>query len=60
MASMQVSAKHAAVLVPLFEDRDGVVRVLLTQRSSAMKSHPGLLLDDSNMTPAAVISKTPP
>lgn len=37
----QVSDRAAAVLVGLFEDSTGVVRVLLTQRSSRLKSHRG-------------------
>ncbi|PNW86310.1 hypothetical protein CHLRE_02g081300v5 [Chlamydomonas reinhardtii] len=36
-----VSDRAAAVLVGLFEDSTGVVRVLLTQRSSRLKSHRG-------------------
>ncbi|GLI59759.1 hypothetical protein VaNZ11_001717 [Volvox africanus] len=36
-----VSPRAAAVLVGLFEDRSGVVRVLLTQRSAQLKSHRG-------------------
>ncbi|DBA78794.1 TPA: hypothetical protein ACH3X1_008690 [Trebouxia sp. C0004] len=36
-----VAPKAAAVLVPLFEDTDGVVRVLLTQRSANLSSHKG-------------------
>ncbi|DBB13087.1 TPA: hypothetical protein ACH3X3_005816 [Trebouxia sp. C0006] len=36
-----VAPKAAAVLVPLFEDNDGVVRVLLTQRSANLSSHKG-------------------
>ncbi|KAG2435324.1 hypothetical protein HXX76_007399 [Chlamydomonas incerta] len=36
-----VSDRAAAVLVGLFEDSSGVVRVLLTQRSSRLKSHRG-------------------
>ncbi|GFR49472.1 hypothetical protein Agub_g11533 [Astrephomene gubernaculifera] len=36
-----VSSRSAAVLVGLFEDGLGVVRVLLTQRSSRLKSHTG-------------------
>lgn len=36
-----VSAKHAAVLVPLFEDAEGVVRVILTQRASSLPTHSG-------------------
>ena len=37
----QLSPKLAAVLVPLSVGEDGVISVLLTQRSSALKSHPG-------------------
>lgn len=40
-APVQVSPKLAAVLVPLFEDGEGVVRVLLTQRSSSLPTHQG-------------------
>ncbi|GIM13101.1 hypothetical protein Vretimale_16262 [Volvox reticuliferus] len=36
-----VSFRAAAVLVGLFEDQSGVVRVLLTQRSAHLKSHRG-------------------
>ncbi|GLC33718.1 hypothetical protein PLESTB_000108300 [Pleodorina starrii] len=36
-----VSGRAAAVLVGLFEDSSGVVRVLLTQRSAKLKSHRG-------------------
>ena len=38
--SEPVSAKHAAVLVPLFE-LDGQIHVILTQRNSKMRSHAG-------------------
>ncbi|GAB4816681.1 hypothetical protein N2152v2_003727 [Parachlorella kessleri] len=39
---MQVSTKgHAAVLIPLFEDSEGDVRVVLTQRSSKLSTHSG-------------------
>ena len=37
----QVAPKAAAVLVPLFEDAEGIVRVLLTQRSSNLSTHQG-------------------
>lgn len=37
----QVSNKLAAVLVPLFEDESGVVKVILTKRTSKMNSHSG-------------------
>lgn len=40
-AGAQVAAKAAAVLVPLFEDTEGIVRVLLTQRSSNLSTHQG-------------------
>lgn len=33
--------KSAAVLVPLFEDAEGVVRVLLTERSAKLTTHKG-------------------
>lgn len=36
-----VSDKFAAVLVPLFEDEDGVVKVWLTQRAMHLNSHKG-------------------
>ncbi|KXZ41677.1 hypothetical protein GPECTOR_324g38 [Gonium pectorale] len=36
-----VSTRAAAVLVGLFEDERGVVRVLLTQRSARLRSHRG-------------------
>ena len=36
-----VSKKLAAVLVPLFSDSEGVVRVVLTQRSSSLPTHQG-------------------
>lgn len=36
-----VSKKQAAVLVPLFQDATGTVRVLLTQRSHRLSSHKG-------------------
>lgn len=36
-----VAPKAAAVLVPLFEDENGVVRVLLTQRSANLSTHQG-------------------
>lgn len=36
-----VSPRHAAVLVPLFQDAGGTVRVLLTLRSSRLNSHAG-------------------
>ncbi|KAK9808415.1 hypothetical protein WJX73_002113 [Symbiochloris irregularis] len=36
-----VAARRAAVLVPLFEDKAGIVRVLLTRRSSKLSSHQG-------------------
>ena len=38
-----ISQKLAAVLVPLFEDRQGTVRVWLTQRSNNLSSHQGEL-----------------
>lgn len=40
-AAVQVSQKPAAVLVPLFEDAHGSIRVVLTLRSSKLKSHSG-------------------
>lgn len=36
-----VSQRPAAVLVPLFEDETGTIRVVLTLRSSKLKSHSG-------------------
>jgi hypothetical protein len=36
-----VSSKLAAVLVPLFQDEDGVVKVWLTQRAMHLNSHKG-------------------
>ncbi|KAL4860143.1 hypothetical protein ACK3TF_000346 [Chlorella vulgaris] len=40
--ALPVSGKHAAVLVPLFEDpATGEVHVVLNQRSSKLKSHSG-------------------
>lgn len=39
---LQVAPKAAAVLVPLFEDENGVVRVLLTQRSANLSTHQGM------------------
>eukprot|EP00878_Enallax_costatus_P003413 GHUV01003623.1.p1 GENE.GHUV01003623.1~~GHUV01003623.1.p1 ORF type:complete len:282 (+),score=55.25 GHUV01003623.1:287-1132(+) len=36
-----VSSKKAAVLVPLYEDEDGVVKVWLTQRALHLNSHQG-------------------
>lgn len=39
LAMVQVSTRSAAVLVALFEDSAGLVRVLLTQRSSKLTSH---------------------
>lgn len=36
-----VSHKHAAVLCPIFNSSSGETRVLLTQRSTELKSHPG-------------------
>lgn len=38
---VQCAPKEAAVLVPLFEDEDGTVRVVLTQRSRLLKKHAG-------------------
>lgn len=38
---IQVAPKAAAVLVPLFEDESGIVRVLLTQRSPNLSTHRG-------------------
>ncbi|KAK9828939.1 hypothetical protein WJX72_002932 [[Myrmecia] bisecta] len=38
---LPVSQKHAAVLVPLFQDADGVVRVILTLRSAKLNTHKG-------------------
>ena len=38
---MQAAPDPAAVLVPLFEDADGVVRVMLTERSSNLSTHRG-------------------
>lgn len=37
-----LSSKLAAVLVPLFEDEDGVVKVWLTQRALHLNSHQGV------------------
>ena len=37
----QAAPKAAAVLVPLFEDAEGVVRVILTERSSNLNTHRG-------------------
>jgi hypothetical protein len=37
-----VSSKLAAVLVPLFQDEDGVVKVWLTQRAMHLNSHKGM------------------
>ena len=39
---LQLSNKYAAVLVPIHEGDDGVLRVLLTQRSTNLSSHPGM------------------
>eukprot|EP00890_Picochlorum_soloecismus_P004503 jgi/Picsp_1/5053/NSC_02416-R1_nudix hydrolase 15 len=36
-----VSHKHASVLCPIFKSSSGEIRVLLTQRSTKLKSHPG-------------------
>lgn len=36
-----LSDRHAAVLVPLYETPEGEVRVVLTQRSLSLRSHPG-------------------
>ena len=36
-------AATAAVLIPLFEDADGIVRVVITKRPDHMPSHPGQL-----------------
>ena len=36
-----VSHKHASVLCPIFKSSSGEIRVLLTQRSTELKSHPG-------------------
>ena len=41
MPYIQLSNKHAAVLVPLCEGGDGIVRVLLTRRSNKLSTHPG-------------------
>lgn len=38
---MQVSTRHAAVLVPLYEDESGTVRVILTKRSDKLNKHAG-------------------
>lgn len=38
---LQVSQRHAAVLVPLFIDEAGVVQVLLTQRAASLSTHAG-------------------
>lgn len=37
----QVSAKQAAVLIPLFESNNGDIHVILTQRSPRLNSHAG-------------------
>ena len=37
----QVAQRHAAVLVPLFEDAAGTVQVVLTQRAHTLSSHGG-------------------
>lgn len=36
-----ISSKLAAVLVPLYEDEDGIVKVWLTQRALHLNSHQG-------------------
>lgn len=38
---VQCAPKEAAVLVPLFEDDEGTVRVVLTQRSHRLTKHAG-------------------
>lgn len=38
---MQCAPKEAAVLVPLFEDNEGTVRVVLTERSHLLNTHAG-------------------
>lgn len=38
---MQCAPKEAAVLVPLFEDEEGTVRVVLTERSHRLTTHAG-------------------
>lgn len=38
---LPVSKKFAAVLVPLFQDAEGTLRVMLTQRSQRLSSHKG-------------------
>lgn len=40
-APTPVSSKHAAVLIPLFESKDGEIHVILTQRSSKLRKHAG-------------------
>lgn len=37
---METDAR-SAVLVPLYQDRDGLVRVVLTKRPNTMRTHPG-------------------
>ncbi len=34
-------ASHSAVLIPLYEDDAGVVRIVLTKRPESMRTHPG-------------------
>ena len=40
-AGVQCAPKEAAVLVPLFEDEEGTVRVVLTERSHMLSTHAG-------------------
>lgn len=53
---LQVAQRHAAVLVPLFEDASGTVQVLLTQRAASLRSHAGTL---PGATPAAAAPLPP-
>lgn len=38
---LQCAPKEAAVLVPLFQDDEGTVRVVLTERSHKLSTHAG-------------------
>ena len=49
----QVAQRHAAVLVPLFEDGAGVVQVVLTQRAHSLSSHGGALLEHDTQSQAS-------
>lgn len=50
-----MSDKAAAVLVPLYEDSNGDIRVVLTLRSSKLSSHAGTQLGPRKPSPSSLV-----